>query len=246
MSKSSSCSDKGLKSDLGLSKYIRKRISIQVYYPVPRNFLTNAFGSSAILSSNFFLNLHSEDTGSSITKAPSQYSKSYGVPASLAAEPRMTPALFSPLQWTYSENTRWLMPGERRLAQAHLAEDAGEADQYSAKVSVFDQDGHERYRGSSLSFVKLFPILDRGALFHQKARWTDYDTREDYRLQARTLATALGPLPLPTCPARAPRSSGHGRLHQFPITHGNCREVFFHVFNDHRVLQFYSSIDLGG
>ncbi|KAG1828558.1 hypothetical protein EV424DRAFT_1344794 [Suillus variegatus] len=43
------------------------------------------------------------------------------------------------------------------LSHAHLAEDAGEADQYPAKVSVFDQDGHERYQDSSLCCV-LFAV----------------------------------------------------------------------------------------
>ncbi|KAG2153348.1 major facilitator superfamily domain-containing protein [Suillus clintonianus] len=38
----------------------------------------------------------------------------------------------------YPNNTRWLTPAERRLAQARLAEDAGEADQDSAEASVFE------------------------------------------------------------------------------------------------------------
>jgi len=38
-------------------------------------------------------------------------------------------AIFQP------NNTRWLTPGERRLAQVRLAEDAGEADQDSAEAS---------------------------------------------------------------------------------------------------------------
>ncbi|KAG1861880.1 hypothetical protein C8R48DRAFT_673330 [Suillus tomentosus] len=112
-----------------------------------------AWSWSAILSCNVFLNFHSEDTGFSISKALSQYSKSYGVPASLAAQPRMTPALCSPLQWTYSENTRWLTPGERTLAQAHLAENAGETDQYSAKVSSEFRQTFPN--GSSFSIKRL-------------------------------------------------------------------------------------------
>jgi hypothetical protein len=38
-------------------------------------------------------------------------------------------AIFQP------NNTRWLTPGERRLAQVRLAEDVGEADQDSAEAS---------------------------------------------------------------------------------------------------------------
>lgn len=38
----------------------------------------------------------------------------------------------------YPNNTRWLTSAERRLAQARLAEDAGEADQDSAEASVFE------------------------------------------------------------------------------------------------------------
>ncbi|KAJ8591075.1 MFS general substrate transporter [Rhizopogon salebrosus TDB-379] len=38
----------------------------------------------------------------------------------------------------YPNNTRWLTPAERRLAQVRLAEDAGEADQDSAEASVFE------------------------------------------------------------------------------------------------------------
>lgn len=38
----------------------------------------------------------------------------------------------------YPNNTRWLTPAERRLAQARLAEDVGEADQDSAEASVFE------------------------------------------------------------------------------------------------------------
>lgn len=38
----------------------------------------------------------------------------------------------------YPNNTRWLTPAERRLAQARLAEDVGEADQDSAEASAFE------------------------------------------------------------------------------------------------------------
>ncbi|OJA12880.1 hypothetical protein AZE42_02909 [Rhizopogon vesiculosus] len=38
----------------------------------------------------------------------------------------------------YPNNTRWLTPAERRLAQVRLAEDAGEADQDSAEASIFE------------------------------------------------------------------------------------------------------------
>ncbi|KAH7926979.1 MFS general substrate transporter [Leucogyrophana mollusca] len=38
----------------------------------------------------------------------------------------------------YPDNTRWLSPAERHLAQVRLAEDAGEADKDSAEASVFE------------------------------------------------------------------------------------------------------------
>lgn len=47
-------------------------------------------------------------------------------------------------------NTRWLTSAERRLAQARLAEDAGEADQDSAEAS---------YVPSSITHGMLLNIL---------------------------------------------------------------------------------------
>jgi len=52
---------------------------------------------------------------------------------------------------------------------------------------------------------------------------TDYDTREDYRLRARTPATAPGPLPLPSCPARAPRYICHPSKCNRPRLHNERR-----------------------
>ncbi|EJD07976.1 MFS general substrate transporter [Fomitiporia mediterranea MF3/22] len=69
-------------------------------------------------------------------------------------------------------NTRWLSPTERRLAQARLAEDAGEADQdregesmwtglklacKDVKVHIFSLMGISQLLG--LSFVNFFPTL---------------------------------------------------------------------------------------
>ncbi|EJD07977.1 MFS general substrate transporter [Fomitiporia mediterranea MF3/22] len=70
----------------------------------------------------------------------------------------------------YPVNTRWLSPTERRLAQARLAEDAGEADQdregesmwtglklacKDVKVHIFSLMGISQLLG--LSFVNFFP-----------------------------------------------------------------------------------------
>ncbi|KAG2109349.1 uncharacterized protein F5147DRAFT_652436 [Suillus discolor] len=68
----------------------------------------------------------------------------------------------------------FLTPGERRLAQAHLAEDAGEADQYSAEVSVFDQDGHERYQGSTRPKAHLNRFMEGLSLMSTLGIFDDF------------------------------------------------------------------------
>ncbi|KAG1742532.1 hypothetical protein EDB19DRAFT_1967289 [Suillus lakei] len=90
-------------------------------------------------------------------------------------------------------NTRWLTPAERRLAQARLAEDAGEADQDSAEASYafFSTTHRTVFEGFKmaikdpkllgLSFVKFFPTI----------RWML--VRENKRMEREEMDLMHGP-----------------------------------------------------